>query len=87
MKNWKIIGLILIILLAVVAVSGCIGDDSSSDSTTLSADTLNITEDGTYDSKEEVAAYMDGMVEVWKNMLLENALEGIPSQTDNLFYL
>ena len=59
MKNWKIIGLILVILLAVVAVSGCIGDDSSSDNSTISADTLNITEDGTYDSKEEVAAYID----------------------------
>ena len=56
MKNWKIIGLILIILLAVVAVSGCIGEDSSSDSATLDANALNITEDGTYDSKEEVAA-------------------------------
>ena len=59
MKNWKIIGLILIILLAVVAVSGCIGEDSSSDSATLDANALNITEDGTYDSKEEVAAYID----------------------------
>lgn len=59
MKNWKIIGLILIILLAVVSVSGCIGDDSSSDTTSISADALNITEDGTYDSKEEVAAYID----------------------------
>ena len=59
MKNWKKIGLILIILLAVVAVSGCIGEDSSSDSATLDANALNITEDGTYDSKEEVAAYID----------------------------
>ena len=59
MKNWKIIGLILIILFAVVAVSGCIGEDSSSDSATLDANALNITEDGTYDSKEEVAAYID----------------------------
>ena len=59
MKNWKIIELILIILLAVVAVSGCIGEDSSSDSATLDANALNITEDGTYDSKEEVAAYID----------------------------
>ena len=59
MKNWKTIGLILIILLAVVAVSGCIGEDSSSDSATLDANALNITEDGTYDSKEEVAAYID----------------------------
>ena len=59
MKNWKIIGLILIILLAVVAVSGCIGDDSDSNSTTLNADDINISEDGTYDSKEEVAAYSD----------------------------
>lgn len=60
MKNYKILGLILVILLAVVAVSGCIGDDSSSsDSSTLSADALNITEDGTYDSKEDVAAYIE----------------------------
>ena len=59
MKNWKILGLILIILLAVVAVSGCIGEDSSSDNATLDANALNITEDGTYDSKEEVAAYID----------------------------
>ena len=59
MKNWKIIGLMLIILLAVVAVSGCIGEDSSSDNTTLDANALNISEDGTYDSKEEVAAYID----------------------------
>ena len=59
MKNWKIIGLILIILLAVVAVSGCIGEDSSSDTATLDVDAINITEDGTYDSKEEVAAYID----------------------------
>ena len=59
MKNWKIIGLMLIILLAVVAVSGCVGDDSSSDRTTLDANALNISEDGTYDSKEEVAAYID----------------------------
>ena len=59
MKSWKIIGLILIILLAVVAVSGCIGEDSSSDNTTLDANALNISEDGTYDSKEEVAAYID----------------------------
>ena len=44
MKNWKIIGLILIVLLAVVAVSGCIGDDSDSDSSTLIADDINITE-------------------------------------------
>ena len=58
MKNLKIIGLILIILLAVVAVSGCIGEDSSSDSGSLDADALNISEDGTYDSKEEVAAYI-----------------------------
>ena len=58
MKNWKIIGLILIILLAVVAVSGCIGDDSDSDSPVLDVDAINITEDGTYDSKEEVAAYI-----------------------------
>ena len=58
MKNWKVIGLILIMLIAVVAVSGCIGEDSSSDNTTLSADDLNIKEDGTYDSKEEVAAYI-----------------------------
>ena len=58
MKNWKIIGLMLIILLAVVAVSGCVGDGSSSDSTTLDANALNISEDGTYDSKEEVAAYI-----------------------------
>ena len=57
MKNWKLIGLILIMLIAVVAVSGCIGEDSSSDNNTLSADDLNIKEDGTYDSKEEVAAY------------------------------
>ena len=58
MKNWKIIGLILIVLLAVVAVSGCIGDDSDSDSSALALDDINITEDGTYDSKEEVAAYI-----------------------------
>ena len=58
MKNWKIIGLILIVLLAVVAVSGCIGDDSDSDSSTLISDEINIAEDGTYDSKEEVAAYI-----------------------------
>lgn len=58
MKNWKIIGLILIILLAVVAVSGCIGDDSSSDSA-VSSDASNISEDGTYDSKEDVAAYIE----------------------------
>ena len=58
MKNWKIIGLILIILLGVVAVSGCIGDDSDSGSSTLALDDINITEDGTYDSKEEVAAYI-----------------------------
>ena len=59
MKNWKLIGLILIMLIAVVAVSGCIGEDSSSDNNTLSADDLNIKEDGTYDSKEEVAAYIN----------------------------
>ena len=59
MKNWKIIGLILIVLLAVVAVSGCIGEDSSSDTGTLDVDSINISEDGTYDSKEEVAAYID----------------------------
>ena len=58
MKNWKIIGLVLIVLLAVVAVSGCIGDDSDSDSSALALDDINITEDGTYDSKEEVAAYI-----------------------------
>ena len=58
MKNWKIIGLILIILLGVVAVSGCIGDDSDSGSSTLALDDINITEDGTYDSKEKVAAYI-----------------------------
>ncbi len=58
MKNWKIIGLILIILLAAVAVSGCIGDDSDSSSSTLNVDEANISEDGTYDSKEEVAAYL-----------------------------
>ena len=46
-------------MLAVVAVSGCIGEDSSSDNATLDANALNITEDGTYDSKEEVAAYID----------------------------
>ena len=46
-------------LIAVVAVSGCIGEDSSSDNNTLSADDLNIKEDGTYDSKEEVAAYIN----------------------------
>ena len=58
MENWKIIGLILIVLLAVVAVSGCIGDDSDSDSSALALNDINITEDGTYDSKEEVAAYI-----------------------------
>ena len=58
MKNWKIIGAILIILLAVVAVSGCIGDGSDSDSGTLNVDDIDIAEDGTYDSKEEVAAYI-----------------------------
>ena len=40
MKNWKIIGLILVILLAVVAVSGCIGDDSDSDSPVLDVDAI-----------------------------------------------
>ena len=49
MKNWKIIGLILIVLLAVVAVSGCIGDDSDSGSSALALDDINITEDGTYE--------------------------------------
>ena len=106
MKNWEIIGLILIVLLAVVAVSGCIGDDSDSDSSTLISDDINIVEDGTYDSKEEVAAYisqyhklpsntlqkerqrlLDGMAEALKNMLLENALEGIYLQTDNQYCL
>ncbi|SFL61282.1 ribonuclease [Methanobrevibacter olleyae] len=58
MKNWKIIGLILIILLSVVAVSGCIGDEPSFDNSTLDVNALNITEDGTYDSKEEVATYI-----------------------------
>ena len=58
MKSWKIIGLMLIVLLAVVAVSGCIGDDTDSDSSILPVDAIDITEDGTYDSKEEVAAYI-----------------------------
>ena len=98
MKNWKIIGLILIVLLAVVAVSGCIGDDSDSDSSALALDDINITEDGTYDSKEEVAAYistyhkllpkerqrlLDGMVEALKDMPLENALAETYLQTVN----
>ncbi len=44
--NWKIISIILVVILAAVAVSGCIGSPVSD------------ADDGTYDTKDEVAAYI-----------------------------
>ncbi len=58
MKNWKIIGIILIVILATVAISGCIGDDSSAEPVITSDDITNISENGTYSTKEDVGAYI-----------------------------
>lgn len=57
--NWKIISIILVVILAAVAVSGCIGSPvSDADDKITADDSANITEDGTYDTKDEVAAYI-----------------------------
>ena len=57
--NWKIISIILVVILAAVAVSGCIGSPvSDADDKITADDSANITEDGSYDTKDEVAAYI-----------------------------
>jgi len=58
MKNLKLISIILVIILATVFASGCINSDSSSDNVITSNDTVNITENGNYTTKEDVGAYI-----------------------------
>ena len=77
MKNWKIIGLILIILLAVVAISGCIGEEGTSDLPSHDVDAIVVSEDGTYDSKEEVAAYINSFHKLPSNYITKKEAKAL----------
>ena len=87
--NWKIISIILVVILAAVAVSGCIGSPETAvmiQRTRLPHISSNITSFQAIISLKAKQGLLAGMADLYTRLFLENAWEETHLQTARKFF-